>query len=355
MGKINRSDLWDPEKVKEIIALYESGISCTKIATLCGSSNHTISKILKSNGISVVNRQNEIKFTIEEIKDDYCNKKLSLTQIAKNRNTSNNLLSKMLKANGIEVHNFHNMCKFNECIFDEIDTEEKAYWLGFIYADGHISSSGYAFSIELSGKDVLHLEKFNTFMEYKGNNVKYGIVNFKGKQYTRSRWCICSKHLWETLNNYGCVPRKSLILKFPDKSIFREEWLIIPFIRGYFDGDGCLCQVHSENKIGSTLQCSLLGTEEMLSPIRDLFFHLPFHNNSKSNQITKSYSLSEKQSITFLEIIYYKAKIYLDRKYNKFIEWKNCRPKVKALGVLESKFGEYWDANPELIYGFKRS
>ena len=47
-----------------------------------------------------------------------------------------------------------------------------------------------------------------------------------------------SPHLVETLISYGCTPRKSLTLKFPDFNIFKSQSLINHFIRGYFDGDG---------------------------------------------------------------------------------------------------------------------
>lgn len=52
-------------------------------------------------------------------------------------------------------------------------------------------------------------------------------------------WYVTNYHLWNTLNNYGCIPNKSLTLKFPDESIFKSKDLIRHFIRGYFDGDGC--------------------------------------------------------------------------------------------------------------------
>jgi hypothetical protein len=74
--------------------------------------------------------------------------------------------------------NLHNQVKFNQNVFDCIDTEEKAYWLGFIFADGYISShipdkkKTYKFELSLSLKDKSHLEKFNQFMRYNGNNVK---------------------------------------------------------------------------------------------------------------------------------------------------------------------------------------
>ena len=106
----------------EIIDLYNNGLSCSKIATQFGVTTVTISKHLKRSGIEIINKQNRTKF--------------------------------------------------NESIFDIIDNEEKAYWLGFIFADGYISSSPlrsdkksrYDFEISLKASDVDHLHKFNKFM-----------------------------------------------------------------------------------------------------------------------------------------------------------------------------------------------
>lgn len=145
-------------------------------------------------------------------------------------------MSRKLKAKGIEIINHQNETKFNEHIFDVIDTEEKAYWLGFIFADGYISSRDNGFELSLKGSDIEHLHKFNKFMEHNKDNVKLGEVKNKDKTFLRCRWGIVNKHLWNTLNNLGCTPRKSLTLQFPNIS----EELEIPFIRGYFDGDGCL-------------------------------------------------------------------------------------------------------------------
>ena len=343
-----------PEMYPEIIEKYCNGYSCTQLAKDYKSSPQTVSRILKENGITVINRQNLVSFTDEDIINDYCNLNLSITQIAKNRNTTRNVISKHLKKNNILVINHHNETKFNEHVFDVIDTEEKAYWLGFIFADGYIASINkskkikYNFELSLTGDDVEHLRKFNSFMGYNGDNVKLGTIKNKEKEYTRCRWSIGNKHLWETLNSYGCVPQKSLALTFPDKSIFKEEWLIIPFIRGYFDGDGCISLIKTKNTPSVT--ASILGTIDMLNPIKELFFDRKLIKNNDQNDKTYVYCLSQKQAHVFLTVIYHNATVYLDRKYKKFEDWKNCRPKVKAFGLLESKIGEGWDANPELTY-----
>ena len=71
--------------------------------------------------------------------------------------------------------------------------------------------------------------------------------------------------MWKTLNNIGCTPKKSLMLKFPDKSVFKYNKLIIDFIRGYFDGDGCI-SYHRNTKSVSPY-CSIISTNEFLTSI----------------------------------------------------------------------------------------
>ena len=115
--------------------------------------------------------------------------------------------------------------KDNIYVFDSINTEEKAYWLGFLYADGCIFKHGnsYKLQLALSSKDEDHVIKFTNFI---GRNTK---CHTKGNV---SRCSIQNSHLCNTLINYGCVPKKSCILQFPEKSIFQKEDLIYDFIRG---------------------------------------------------------------------------------------------------------------------------
>lgn len=49
-----------------------------------------------------------------------------------------------------------------------------------------------------------------------------------------------NKHLWETLNNLGCTPKKSLTLQFPNLNIFKTKDLVFAlYLEDIFDGDGC--------------------------------------------------------------------------------------------------------------------
>lgn len=338
MRKINE------DEIKEIINRYDNGETKDQISKALNIDIRRLRKILKENGIE--NKKRVFRtWTDKEVIDLY-NQNISLTQMGKILHASRNKIAEVLKQNGIEVVNKHNQTKFDETVFDSIDTEEKAYWLGFIFADGNISSPRkngkpiYTFEICLQLQDTNHLYKFNAFMKHQKNNVKTDSY--------RCRWSITNKHLWETLNNYGCTPQKSLTLEFPKLKIFKDKSLIRHFIRGYFDGDGCISHNDKEQEIPCI---NVLGTNEMLTPIQNMILmdDNPFYLNNPKNKITLVISRSTAKAVMFMYALYYKSNIYLDRKYQKFLQYKDCRFKAKALKLLEEKIGEGWDANPELI------
>lgn len=80
-------------------------------------------------------------------------------------------------------------------------------------------------------------------------------------------WAASNKHLWQTLNKYGCTPNKSLTLKFPNENIFKSKDLIRHFIRGYFDGDGCIS--YNKYKYGIVPRCSVLVTLQLVTKIAE--------------------------------------------------------------------------------------
>ena len=122
--------------------------------------------------------------------------------------------------------------QFNEKFFDAIDTEEKAYWLGFLYADG--SQNGNQFQMCLKIDDKNHLEKFRNAIEAE-HTVKE-IIKKNHKAGIAALFQISSKYFCNSLQLCGCVKNKTFIVKFPiiDSHLHRH------FIRGVFDGDGTI-------------------------------------------------------------------------------------------------------------------
>lgn len=294
-----------------IVEQYESGKSATKISKEMGISLYNVLKHLKHEGVNVYNKQNEVKWNVNDFVDLY-NKGYSLVEIGKHFNLSTATVSNALKKINFKVVNKQNETKFNENVFDVIDSEEKAYWLGFIYADGYVSSGRNTFELSLGLKDKNHLLKFARFMSYE-NNVK--IDNY------RCRFIVVNKHLKQTLVKLGVVPNKSLILTFPNT-------LQIPlnffnhFIRGYYDGDGTILTKET-SKI--KLRVSLLGTESFLKSVLNIVGIDKKIYESKSK--VRYFSLAIKNSEKFLNHIYKDATVFLDRKHNLYKKY--CRSSQK--------------------------
>lgn len=105
-------------------------------------------------------------------------------------------------------------------------------------------------------------------------------------------------------------------MKFPQ---IKQE-LVRHFIRGYFDGDGTL------GCYGKHLQptSSLVGTKDMLDNIsKQLSFNPTIYHHKGHKEETLTMSFASQKAIDFINYIYKDSTIYLDRKYNKYIEM--CR------------------------------
>ena len=121
-----------------------------------------------------------------DIIKDYLNG-LSCNEICKKYHTANTTLKKFLKENNIELKKKYTL---NENIFNIIDSEEKAYWMGFIWCDGYNGirhrnkNKTYEFKLSIMSEDYQHLEKFNTFLQ-SNREIKYyvsGSFNKKSKE-----------------------------------------------------------------------------------------------------------------------------------------------------------------------------
>lgn len=197
-----------------------------------------------------------------------------------------------------------------------------------------IKKSIYNFEISLQASDSLHLEKFKNFISYEKEVV---IDSF------RCRIMLANKHFWTTLNNYGCTPRKSLTLEFPNISIFKDSSLIRHFIRGYFDGDGSFSRYVNHTSV--TPSISLIGTKSFIdnilhySQINGIIYH-----NKRHSENTISIRYNKSEGIQFINYLYLNSTIYLDRKYKLFEFFKNGSRSVEEFTeLLSGNIGE----NPE--------
>lgn len=221
---------------------------------------------------------------------------------------------------------------FDEKFFSEINTEKKAYWLGFIYADGYISSAtNYSFyvGISLGKKDRPHLKKFieslNGDLPIKDYTQNHAYKT--GTEY--SRVLIASKSMYNNLVKHGVIEHKTNFLRWPENLPIELEY---HFIRGYFDGDGCLTfstRKRKNNKSYRDYAIKILSTEDFLVELYkrlkriNITTPLKFYKR-KSFQSVSSLEISGNSNVKkVLTYMYKDATIYLDRKYEKYNEFTN--------------------------------
>lgn len=195
-------------------------------------------------------------------------------------------------------------------IFDNIDTEEKAYWLGFLYADGSVANKDNHVELSLQLSDIGHLEKYKKFT---------GTTTSIGQDDHRCRITTCIKEYKQSLIKHGCTPKKSLTMKFPT-TVPAE--LIKHFVRGYFDGDGhlgrnckdCLWNMASITCGAPDFMRELIAIIKKNCGIKEI----GLYRNSRNSNVYNIYFDGEKFN-KFVNWIYFDCKVYLERKYQRYI------------------------------------
>lgn len=199
---------------------------------------------------------------------------------------------------------------FDENTFKDIDSEWKAYFLGFMFADGCIRKDGNIAKISISKKD----EEIIEYFAKKLGRDKIKITVDKPKKYKnrnngeKINLLLCSKKLCSDLMNKGCTPQKSLTLDWP-KNV--PEHLINHFIRGYFDGDGSI----SKNGKSVSFNCSLLfaGKLQLFFKEKDISFKIYPHSS-----IVRGLIFRKNDVLKLKHIMYSIAEFALARKRERF-------------------------------------
>lgn len=235
----------------------------------------------------------------------------SLTQIGKELNVNRKRLSRDFKKLGINIIQNGQKHIYNYNIFKQIDTEEKAYWLGFLYADGYVNIDK-GIELTLQESDYEHLKKFRNFIGDETIDITYK------ESVNAYRVSIYSKEIAQDLINLGCVQAKSLILQFPTEEQVPNH-LIHHFMRGYFDGDGCVYYSHGQ------LAFSILGTSEFLDKYEEYVLN-SMEREKSTRRLHDKRLMNNTESIQYtgnvqcgkwFNFLYNNATIYLQRKYNK--------------------------------------
>src|ERR1035437_3579820 len=263
------------------------------------------------------------KEEVEQIIEEY-NKGFCITAISKMFNRNRKYVTKYLKLNGIDIR--IRKYKLNENLFEKIDSEEKAYWLGFIVADGNIMCHGkrdrnpysYRLTIALQLGDIEHLEKFKKFLETDNRIFKY-----KSDGHDMCSIRINCKKMANDFIKLGVMENKC----FKVKPMLQGDTNERHYYRGLIDGDGCIYRSNNQGGI------SLTGNQFILPGFVDFFKRSGITVENQIYKKAKSYTVDFGGNRRFIEtasILYDDSNIYLDRKKKLFekirIEYKNNNP-----------------------------
>jgi len=205
----------------------------------------------------------------------------------------------------------------NEDFFNTINTEEKAYWLGFIMADGCIADKERVLKLNLAIKDKSHLEKLKASLSSQHPIYEFSLYNKIWKQTSRmAKMNIGSKKLCSALIKSGCSPRKTTRLQMPTL----DPKLTHHFIRGYFDGDGCICCVERAPYV------SMIGNIGFIQECQNVFIQ---NCGLSKTKLKKRHNAGDQNVISLVycgrgnakkigKYLYSGATVFMDRKKEKF-------------------------------------
>lgn len=205
----------------------------------------------------------------------------------------------------------------NSNFFNKIDSEEKAYLLGLIYTDGSVRKKGNSgqLRIQLQLRDEEMILKIKKLLNADNNLIYDKRI---GKECVSLE--ISDKQLYEDLVKHGIVDNKTYSGNhLPEIS----EDLLIPFLRGLFDGDGIFSFKENYNEVSvgfvSFFEENVLQFQEIIDKLINKTKHNKItYKNSNGSSYTCSWR-GRRQCLKILHLLYDNSNIYLERKYNKFL------------------------------------
>jgi hypothetical protein len=249
----------------------------------------------------------------EQIKELYLNQQLTTKQTAKQLDVAESTVIRRIKKLGIGRGKvkYRNRQDINNNYFETIDTPKKAYLLGFIYADGYNCTEKKSLRFKLHSDDYYIVEELAKEICGEVKYVNSGLN--EGSPF--HKFNITSTKLSDDLVKQGVPNRKDAIIEFP---FHISEDLYSHFIKGYFDGDGCVT-ISKKNNTEYRKASICSHSYKMLHAVKNI---LESKNiNSYIYKKGKGYDLciTDDYSITnFKNYIYKDSNIHLIRKHIKF-------------------------------------
>lgn len=181
-------------------------------------------------------------------------------------------------------------------------------------ADGNVSKTNNRIQVCLSELDSEFLELF--YNEIGGSPIAHYKINNKQEV---CRWECISREIKDDLISFDVIPQKTGFAKIPTK--LKKEFYP-DFIRGYFDGDGCVWVEKSTGAVGFSITSH---NTEILEQIIDYFEENGIPKvkikTDNRNNINYSFKYRKKASEKIYNLLYYNENcLYLKRKFDKFTD-----------------------------------
>lgn len=232
---------------------------------------------------------------------------------------------------------------FDTDYFNSVNTEEKAYWLGFLYADGCNFEKRNTVSISLAEQDKDHLKRFAESIKLS-KEIRLISPKLKTKN-SQLQYLIDATDPFfsKSLSKLGCGQAKTFKLKFPTEDQV-PSYLINHFIRGYFDGDGSVYIILGK-KIGykPSFGIGIVGTRPFITSLNEIIkkiginAHICTRHPERKNNIVQLSFGGNIAVEKFLYFLYKDGNIFLPRKYQKYkilLEINNIKhKKVKQIDL----------------------
>ena len=292
--------------------------SAVEIAKLIDSNPTTIKRWIKRfNLVNDPKPYTNKNWLIDQLK----NKEGSVSAISEETGFEKATLHQWIRKFNIDVDkHYYRKYDFNEKYFDEINTEYKAYFLGFIMADGNVNKELGQLTINIQEQDGYILEELkkdlNTNAEIKYSKPEED----KGCKYRQGQasLSISSAYMCKKLLLHGIGPKKSGKEILPD-TIPQE--FVPHFIRGFLDGDGHIDKDSKKVELCSSsinILYSIKLFAEMIIGVDEykIVKYIKSYNNNMFY-----YKLYGDNAIKFLDIIYKDATIFLIRKHDTYLTY----------------------------------
>lgn len=301
----------------ELRQMLINGASCSQMAKRFNCGAGTIYSFLESKGENVRKYPTCSSSALHDSKYiiDLHNKGNTAREIARSLNYDvqviGSLLKRMGRKNMIGVHKKGLRYNIDHTLFDQIDTEAKAYYLGWLASDGAVV--GNAITIQLKDTDAYILKPFRDLVCPEKCLHTY-TTKFNSNQ-VRLVWK--SSKTVESLAKLGIHPRKSLTMGKIASNLSTE--FVHHFIRGYFDGDGWISKsTYRKNK---RVSIGMIGTKKFLEDVHKCI-GLPVGkiNPVKNiNNLCRLIYCGKSRMYELKNYLYKDATLYLHRKKDKFV------------------------------------